>query len=381
MRPKILYPTVLIILLMACKSEPKPNNTYEVNVKATGVYDGIRAYLSLSEGLGSNVITDSAVVFNEVFTFKGKIDGANMRTLTIDGINGQTAFVLEPGIHHVEIYKDSMYQSTVVGTHNNDILNAFKKDYKNMTSKVAEVRKEFYDAQRDNDQNKVQEIRKRGDSIFLELKALEFDFIDKHPNSDFSLILLEGVAKQKSFDVVKVKNALEKLQPLSQKNQSNYLKYQSIRIQVELNESKPTLAIGKQVPDFSASDPEGNTVNLTSILGKVTIIDFWASWCKPCRVDNPKLVKIYEDYHNKGLEIISVSLDRSNQKQRWVDAIKTDQLNWYNVSNLKFWNDPIAKLYDVNSIPATFIVDEQGHLIASRLRGNSLRAKISELLD
>lgn len=366
---------------MACKSEPKPNNTYEVNVKATGVYDGIRAYLSLSEGLGSNVITDSAVVFNEVFTFKGKIDGANMRTLTIDGINGQTAFVLEPGIHHVEIYKDSMYQSTVVGTYNNDILNAFKKDYKNMTSKVAEVRKEFYDAQRDNDQNKVQEIRKRGDSIFLELKALEFDFIDKHPNSDFSLILLEGVAKQKSFDVVKVKNALEKLQPLSQKNQSNYLKYQSIRIQVELNESKPTLAIGKQVPDFSASDPEGNTVNLTSILGKVTIIDFWASWCKPCRVDNPKLVKIYEDYHNKGLEIISVSLDRSNQKQRWVDAIKTDQLNWYNVSNLKFWNDPIAKLYDVNSIPATFIVDEQGHLIASRLRGNSLRAKISELLD
>ena len=142
-----------------------------------------------------------------------------------------------------------------------------------------------------------------------------------------------------------------------------------------------TLQIGDKAPDFSAPSPEGDQVKLSAIKGKVTIIDFWASWCKPCRIENPNLVKLYKEYHSKGLEIISVSLDRETQKEYWIKAIEKDQLNWYNVSNLKFWQDPIAKAYGVNSIPATFILGENGILIAERLRGAELDAKIKSLLD
>jgi thiol-disulfide isomerase/thioredoxin len=122
-------------------------------------------------------------------------------------------------------------------------------------------------------------------------------------------------------------------------------------------------------------------ITLSKILGKVTILDFWASWCRPCRIENPNFVKIYDQYHAKGLEIISVSLDRNNQRQRWVEAIRKDQLNWYNVSNLKFWQDPLAQLYNVSSIPATFILDEEGIVLATKLRGAALETKIAELLE
>jgi peroxiredoxin len=151
------------------------------------------------------------------------------------------------------------------------------------------------------------------------------------------------------------------------------------KINIALNTFEPK--IGAKAPDFTAPNPEGEMITLSKILGKVTILDFWASWCRPCRIENPNFVKIYDQYHAKGLEIISVSLDRNNQKQRWVEAIEKDQLNWYNVSNLKFWQDPLAQLYNVSSIPATFILDEKGIVLATKLRGAELKTKIAELLE
>jgi thiol-disulfide isomerase/thioredoxin len=113
----------------------------------------------------------------------------------------------------------------------------------------------------------------------------------------------------------------------------------------------------------------------------VTILDFWASWCRPCRTENPNFVKLYNKYHEKGLNIISVSLDRENQKSRWIKAIEKDNLSWYNVSNLKYWQDPVALMYNITSIPATFILDDKGTIIATRLRGSALEKKIDELFE
>ena len=116
-------------------------------------------------------------------------------------------------------------------------------------------------------------------------------------------------------------------------------------------------------------------------LGKVTLIDFWAAWCKPCRAENPNVVKIYEKYHDQGFNIIGVSLDRPNQKDKWTQAIAEDNLTWNQVSNLQFWQDPIAQLYDVRAIPAQFILDENGVIVAKNLRGDELDAKVKELLE
>ena len=120
---------------------------------------------------------------------------------------------------------------------------------------------------------------------------------------------------------------------------------------------------------------------MSEILGKVTILDFWASWCRPCRLENPNFVKLYDKYHEKGLNIISVSLDRENQKSRWIKAIEKDNLSWYNVSNLKYWQDPVALMYNITSIPATFILDDKGTIISTRLRGSALEKKIDELFE
>ncbi|WP_321538677.1 peroxiredoxin family protein [Flavobacterium piscinae] len=138
--------------------------------------------------------------------------------------------------------------------------------------------------------------------------------------------------------------------------------------------------IGKQAPEFSAPNQDGKLVSLKESLGKVTIIDFWASWCGPCRKENPNVVALYNEFHDKGLNIIGVSLDKEGDEKKWKDAITADKLNWPQVSNLKYWNEPIAKKYSIKSIPATFILDASGKIVAKDLRGDELKAKVIELL-
>jgi thiol-disulfide isomerase/thioredoxin len=118
---------------------------------------------------------------------------------------------------------------------------------------------------------------------------------------------------------------------------------------------------------------------LKESLGKVTIVDFWASWCGPCRAENPNVVALYNELHSKGLNIIGVSLDKDAKK--WKEAIAKDKLSWAQVSHLKYWDEPIAVQYEVQSIPATFILDASGKVVAKDLRGDALRAKILELLS
>ncbi|MDP2161697.1 MAG: TlpA disulfide reductase family protein, partial [Flavobacterium sp.] len=150
----------------------------------------------------------------------------------------------------------------------------------------------------------------------------------------------------------------------------------------KLNFVAPQLptSIGEVAPNFSAPNPEGKVISLNENLGKVTIIDFWASWCKPCRIENPNMVALYNDFKDKGLQIIGVSLDQENAAEAWKQAIAVDKLTWVHLSNLKHWKDPIAQLYNVESIPAIFILDQNGTIVAKDLRGDALRAKIAELL-
>lgn len=367
----------LIIILISCKSNTTKNNLYEVECNADGIYNGVRAYLKSSNN--NKQVIDTAVVMNGAFKFKGEVSSPEMRILTIDGINGQTALVLESGKTNVTIYKDSIYKSIIKGGENNSIFNKYKDGYQNLVEKVTSLREEYMASR--NNIEAVKRIQKQNVELRLELKNYGLNFLTQHPDTDFSLMLLESITLQKEFDAKLANEILEKIPNKISNRQYNIEVMQKINFNINNALSKAVIEVNSIAPDFTAPDPEGNQITLSEILGKVTILDFWASWCRPCRVENPNFVKLYDKYHEKGLNIISVSLDRENQKSRWIKAIEKDNLSWYNVSNLKYWQDPVALMYNITSIPATFILDDKGTIIATRLRGSALEKKIDELFE
>ncbi len=182
------------------------------------------------------------------------------------------------------------------------------------------------------------------------------------------------------------------IQSFERNKNSNYIHFGEMFIE-EYNEEEPEVAaqirssiekersfmVGGTPPDFTQAAPDGSAISLSDLRGKVVLIDFWASWCGPCRRENPNVVRLYQKYKDKGFEIIGVSLDRS--RERWLQAIDQDGLDWVHVSDLKHWQNEVAKLYNVSSIPQTFLVDTEGRIIGKNLRGQRLANKLSEIFD
>lgn len=139
-------------------------------------------------------------------------------------------------------------------------------------------------------------------------------------------------------------------------------------------------AVGTMALDFTQADTTGTPVSLSSFRGKYVLVDFWASWCGPCRSENPNVVENFNKFSNKNFTVLGVSLDRPGQKDKWINAIKEDNLTWTHVSDLQFWNNSAAKLYHVNSIPTNLLVDPNGKIVARNLRGPALEEKLCELL-
>ena len=196
-------------------------------------------------------------------------------------------------------------------------------------------------------------------------------YVRDHPDSYFSVVALsESVSSD--FDV-------EEIEPLflsiDEKDRTSFPgKAFAQRI-----EAAKTIGIGKKAPGFTQNDPDGNPVSLSDFQGKYVLLDFWASWCGPCRQENPNLVKAYAAYKEKGFEILGVSLDNKDGKEAWVKAIEKDGLTWTQVSDLNSWNNEVARSYGVRAVPQSYLIDPQGVIIAQNLRGEALEAKLKEI--
>jgi peroxiredoxin len=202
--------------------------------------------------------------------------------------------------------------------------------------------------------------------------ALSKEWVGQHPASAISAYVLYFILRRSmGFDALDT--ALGKLSPLATDNRLAKEIARSIGV------NKLT-GIGQVAMDFTQSDTAGRPVSLKDFRGKYVLVDFWASWCHPCRLENPNVVKAFADYRNKDFTVLGVSLDRPGYKEAWLKAIHEDGLAWTQVSDLKFWNNAIAKQYDIESIPSNLLIGPDGKIVAKDLHGDELEKKLSEVL-
>lgn len=370
---KIITTIALTAMLVSCNKETK--NGYQITGTANGMENGKKVFIQTMDEKNSPTSIDTAVVTNGKFEFKGELEDVDLAFIKFD-MDRSLPFFLENGKINVVYDKDSVFKSNVTGTHNNDLLTEYNRKSNEIGKKLAQFQKEnlnkMREAKKANDTVTVNKIMKQHDSFQNKLNVFSESFISNHKDAMLSALLIENFIKQNFLETTKIKEYYSSLTDEVKNSKSG------LRVK-KLLDAVTSVEIGKKAPDFSAPSPDGKTISLKESLGKVTIIDFWASWCGPCRMENPNVVALYNELHEKGLNIIGVSLDREGTK--WKEAIEKDGLVWNHVSNLKFWQDPIAEMYNVKAIPATFILDENGVIIAKDLRGAELKAKVEELLN
>jgi thiol-disulfide isomerase/thioredoxin len=230
-----------------------------------------------------------------------------------------------------------------------------------------------------------EEVNTKGMAVQDEFVAKRNQFIDEMDDTPALYITLQDIYDPIGDieQVKKINKATNKYMPNSMfSEQTNALLTQAeqqIAYTEQQNASQGAVAIGNAAPDLSFPTPNGQMLSLSSLKGKVVLLDFWASWCKPCRMENPNVVNLYNQYKDKGFTVYSVSLD--NNKQKWVNAIEADGLAWPNhVSDLGGWNSMPAAIYGVNSIPQTYLIGTDGTIIAKDLRGEDLANKLKEIL-
>ena len=201
-------------------------------------------------------------------------------------------------------------------------------------------------------------------------------FIDQHANSPASLNALSKLSMKDDFIYFKkVRDGL-KTSNIGNPQYVEYLDKQIVGYESQMA-LENTLTPGSPAPELVLNSPDGKPIALSSLKGKIVMVDFWASWCKPCRQENPSIVKIYNKYKNSGFEILGVSLDEN--KEKWMEATKQDGLPWPQVSDLKGWQSAAAQVYGIQSIPFTILVDKEGKIIEKNLRGEPLEAKLKEI--
>lgn len=231
--------------------------------------------------------------------------------------------------------------------------------------------------EKDGEKEDAELLAKQIDSISEKLYNMYYDYIKAHPSSlliPFALDKYMSRLKNNSpdKDVEKVEAVYSKL---SVKDKNSYF---GRHIKKKLDSYK--ISIGMKAPAFVQNDTLGNPVSLSFFKGKYVLLDFWASWCGPCRRENPNLVKVFNAYKDKGFTILSISLDLPGEKDKWISAIRKDGLTWTHVSDLRYWDNAVAKLYKIYAVPQNFLIDPGGRIIEKDLFDNKLEERLKTII-
>jgi peroxiredoxin len=370
----------------SCEQTAKlPEGVYKITGEASGVYNGIRVYLKekvMNRGRSRYVIKDTAIVINEMFEFKGTYDNEVLWYLEGNSMKGMLPLVINNDLTQIKINKDTLDQSVISNSKSNQLIANHEKQRKLLLKRRGELFKAYRNNINKSNTFKVEfgmTMKNVADSI----NSMDRIFVEKNPDNCYSLNLLKKLISTKA-PIKEVKALFENINPKIQNSPEGLSLKTEIETEFAKFIAKEAVSVGKTAPEFKAKNPNDDFISLNEVKGKYTLIDFWAAWCRPCRVENPNLLKAYNKYHSKGFEIISVSFDgrrgKTEGKKAWTEAIEKDGIgSWPHVSNLSYFNGPIAKGYGVTSIPSSFLIDENGKIIAKNLRGEALQKKLESL--
>ena len=358
MRKLLLSIVAASMTLAACNAQ----SGYKVTGTVEGMPDG-KSIIATVNGSSLDTLA-KADVKNGSFEFTGNVSEPTGAYIMVIGQRGAIPFMLENANITVNAGQAGL---TVTGSEGQKIYDQFMAINTTTQQEAMKLQQEYQAA--NGDQAKMQAVQEAYAKLMTDAQAKETELIKANPDSYVSTFVIVSSMGQMEYEQLK-----ERYNLLGEKAKAS-AQGKAIAAQIAKLEST---AIGQIAPNFTITTPEGESISLYDIKGKVKLIDFWASWCGPCRGENPHVVEIYKEYHPKGLEIFGVSLD--NNKEAWVKAIADDGLVWKHGSDLKGWQSAPAQLYSVSGIPHTVLLDENNKIIAKNLRGDELKQKIAELL-
>lgn len=358
-------------MLAACTTK----QTYTINGHIEGdsmdLFNGIAILTSRDS---ENPTKDTVQVRENKFKFEGTIQTPVFHYISINGISGVLPIFLENANYTIKGHQDSFPKSEIIGGESQPLIAEYNKKI-DETSEKYKIRELIRDLRLPNTS---EERKAEAESLYNaceeELAKYKDSMMQAHPLTNFYLNLFNSEIRDMELEeVIRINNEFK----ANKKFKGN----RTVEKIDEYIEREKALEIGKVAPEIKLPTPTGEEVSLSEVYSKnkITMIDFWAGWCSPCRNFNPTLVKIYNEYNDKGFEVYGVSLDKT--KEKWEEAIKEDGLPWIQVSELKYWNGEYTKLYNVNYIPQNVFVDQEGKIIARKITEEEIEELLKERLN
>ncbi len=343
--------------------------TFTIEGKIDGVKTG-KAELQTREAGKMATKFSTGIAEDGTFTLKGKVTEADMYLLKVGELKGGISLFLDNSNIKVVGKSDDLMNAEITGSATHNDLAGYNKITKAQAEALRPLYTSYNEANKAKNTVEVKKLETQIDGLETEQMGAKMAYIKSILKSPVSAYILNSLAYsiEEPADLEKMVNGFD----------PSLADYKYVKMLKETVAKMKLTAVGQIAPDFTQNDPDGKPIKLSDFRGQYLLVDFWASWCGPCRAENPNVVAAYNKFKGKKFTILGVSLDRD--KAAWLKGIADDKLTWTHVSDVKYWDNEVAKLYGVRSIPANFLLDKTGKIVGKNLRGDKLEEALAKLV-